>query len=64
MPGSLFGVPQTIVVGKGQVDVLTAINRFLDEMRASGFIARAIEASGIVGIEVAPGGSWQPSVPN
>jgi polar amino acid transport system substrate-binding protein len=64
LPGSLFGVPQTIVVGKGKADALTAINRFLDEMRASNFIARAIEASGIVGIEVAPGGSWQPAVPD
>jgi polar amino acid transport system substrate-binding protein len=64
LPGSLFGVPQTIVVGKGKAEALAAINRFLDEMRASGFIARAIEASGIVGIEVAPGGSWTPSVPD
>ena len=63
LPGSLFGVPQTIVVGKGKTEELTAINRFLDEMRASGFIGRAVEASGIVGIEVAPAGSWQPSVP-
>ncbi len=63
LPGSLFGVPQTIVVGKGKAETLEAINRFLDEMRASGFIARAIAASGIVGIEEAPGGSWQPSVP-
>lgn len=64
LPGSLFGVPQTIVVGKGKTEELAAINRFLDEMRASGFIARAIEASGIAGIEVAPAGSWQPSVPD
>ena len=64
LPGSLFGVPQTIVVGKGKAEALAAINRFLDEMRASGFIARVIAASGIVGIEVAPGGSWQPSVPD
>jgi polar amino acid transport system substrate-binding protein len=64
LPGSLFGVPQTIVVGKGRAEALAAVNRFLDEMRASGFIARAIEASGIVGLEVAPGGSWTPSVPD
>jgi polar amino acid transport system substrate-binding protein len=64
LPGSLFGVPQTIIVSKGKAEALAAVNRFLDEMRASGFIARAIEASGIVGIDVAPGGSWQPSVPD
>ena len=64
LPGSLFGVPQTIVVGKGKAEALAAVNRFLDDMRASGFIARAIESSGIVGIEVAPGGSWKPRVPD
>lgn len=64
LPGSLFGVPQTIVVGKGKAESLAAVNRFLDDVRASGFIARAIEASRIVGIEVAPGGSWQPRVPD
>lgn len=64
LPGSLFGVPQTIVVDKGKAAALASVNRFLDEMRATGFIARAIEASGIVGIEVAPGGSWQPRVPD
>ncbi|MFO0989525.1 MAG: transporter substrate-binding domain-containing protein [Alphaproteobacteria bacterium] len=64
LPGSLFGVPQTIVLGKGKADALATVNRFLDEMRASGFIARAIGASGIVGLDVAPGGSWQPRVPD
>jgi polar amino acid transport system substrate-binding protein len=64
LPGNLFGVPQTIVVGKGKAEALAAVNRFLDEVRTAGFIARAIEASGIVGIEVAPGGSWQPRVPD
>jgi hypothetical protein len=33
------------------------------EMRASGFIDRAIAASGIIGIATAPAGSWRPSVP-
>ena len=61
---SLFGVPQTIIVPKGKPpEVLVAINRFLDDARASGFLQAAIEKSGIVGIEAAPGGSWTPSVP-
>jgi polar amino acid transport system substrate-binding protein len=63
LPDSLFGVPQTIVVPKGKPEVLAAINRFIDEVRASGFLRDAIERSGIVGIEAAPGGSWQPAVP-
>lgn len=65
LPDSLFGVPQTIIVPKGKPpEVLTAINRFIDEVRASGFLQSAIAASGIVGIEATPAGSWQPSVPD
>jgi polar amino acid transport system substrate-binding protein len=64
LPDSLFGVPQTIIVPKGKPEVLTAINRFLDEVRASGLLQSAIAASGIVGIEATPAGSWQPSVPD
>jgi polar amino acid transport system substrate-binding protein len=64
LPDSLFGVPQTIIVAKGKPpEVLVAINRFLDDARASGFLKSAIESSGIIGIEAAPGGSWTPSVP-
>jgi polar amino acid transport system substrate-binding protein len=64
VPGSLFGVPQTIVVPKGKTAALAAINRTIDDLRKSGFLESAVKASGIVGIEVAPGGSWTPSVPD
>jgi polar amino acid transport system substrate-binding protein len=64
LPDSLFGVPQTIIVPKGKPEVLAAVNRFIDEVRASGFLQSVITASGIVGIEAAPAGSWQPSVPD
>lgn len=64
LPDSLFGVPQTIIVPKGKPEVLAAVNRFIDEVRASGFLQSAIAASGIVGIEATPAGSWQPSVPD
>lgn len=64
LPDSLFGVPQTIIVPKGKPEVLAAVNRFIDEVRASGFLQSAITASGIIGIEAAPAGSWQPSVPD
>jgi polar amino acid transport system substrate-binding protein len=64
IPGSLFGVPQTIIVPKGRTEALAAINRFIDDARASGFLRDAIAASGVVGIEAAPGGSWQPAVPD
>jgi polar amino acid transport system substrate-binding protein len=64
LPDSLFGVPQTIIVPKGKAETLAAVNRFIDDVRASGFLQRSIESSGVVGLEVAPAGSWQPSVPD
>ena len=64
LPDSLFGVPQTIIVPKGKAEVLAAVNRFIDDVRASGFLKTAIESSGVVGLEAAPAGSWQPSVPD
>jgi polar amino acid transport system substrate-binding protein len=64
LPDTLFGVPQTIIVPKGRANVLTAVNRFIDEVRASGFLQSAITTSGIVGLQAAPAGSWQPSVPD
>lgn len=64
LPDSLFGVPQTIVVPKGKPEVLATVNRYIDDVRASGFLKTAIEKSGVVGLEAAPAGSWQPSVPD
>jgi ABC-type amino acid transport substrate-binding protein len=42
---------------------LEAVNRFLDDVRASGFLKGALDRYGMVGIEVGPGGSWQPKAP-
>lgn len=64
LPDNLFGVPQTIIVPKGKADVLMAVNRFIDEVRASGFLQNAVAKSGVVGLEAAPAGSWTPSVPD
>jgi polar amino acid transport system substrate-binding protein len=56
LPDSLFGVTQTIAVPKGKPEVLAEVNRFIDDMRASGFLADAIKRSGIVGLDPAPAG--------
>jgi polar amino acid transport system substrate-binding protein len=64
LPDSLFGVPQTIIVSKGKPDALAAINRFIDDVRALGFLKGAVDKSGVVGLEAAPAGSWTPSVPD
>jgi polar amino acid transport system substrate-binding protein len=50
----LYGVEQTIIVPKGALEELKAINQFIDDIRTSGFLRQAIERSGIVGIAVAP----------
>jgi polar amino acid transport system substrate-binding protein len=63
LPENLFAIPQTIIVPKGKAEVLAAINRFIDDVRASGFLQKAVAASGVVGLEAAPAGSWTPSVP-
>jgi polar amino acid transport system substrate-binding protein len=54
LPDDLYGVEQTIIVARGKPEALTAINRFIDDIRQSGFLRSAIEKSGIVGISVAP----------
>jgi polar amino acid transport system substrate-binding protein len=54
LPDDLYGVEQTIIVAKGKHEELTTVNRFIDEIRRSGFLRSAIEKSGIIGISVAP----------
>ncbi len=63
LPDNLFGVAQTIVVPKGKPEALAAVNCVIDDVRTSGFLQAAIENSGVIGLEVAPGGSWTPKVP-
>ena len=63
LPDNLFGVPQTIIVPKGRAGARRR-QRFIDDVRASGFLKTAIENSGVIGLQAAPGGSWQPSVPD
>jgi polar amino acid transport system substrate-binding protein len=56
LPDNIFDVPQTIIVPKDKPEVLAEINRFIDDVRGSGFLAAAIERSHIPGVEVAPAG--------
>ena len=51
---NFYGVEQCIVVAKGEAASLAAINRFIDEARASGLIQGAIERAKLAGVEVAP----------
>ena len=56
LPDDLFNVPQNIVVPKDRPAALAAVNALIDEVRASGFLQRAIERSGAIGVAVAPAG--------
>ena len=64
LPDNLFGVPQTIIVKKGRAEPLATLNRFIDDARTSGLLQSAIGKSGVIGLDPAPAGSWQPAVPD
>ncbi len=63
LPDDLYGVEQTIVVPKGRLDALSAIDRFIDDARRSGVIQTAIDRSGVIGIAVAPSPTSQGALP-
>ncbi len=54
LPDNLFNVPQNIIVPMGKPEVLAAVNAFLDEVRASGFLRDAVGKSNVVGLTAAP----------
>jgi polar amino acid transport system substrate-binding protein len=56
VPDNFYGVEQAVIVPKGDSAKLAIIERFIDEARASGFIADAIKRSGLIGVDVAPAG--------
>jgi polar amino acid transport system substrate-binding protein len=60
LPENFYGVEQSIIVKKGNAQLLERIEAFLDEARSSGLIANAIARSGIVGLDVAPRAQQKP----
>jgi polar amino acid transport system substrate-binding protein len=54
LPDSFLGVEQSFVVGKGENAKAAAINSFVDELRASGFINASIERAKLEGVTIAP----------
>jgi polar amino acid transport system substrate-binding protein len=51
---TFFNVPQNIIVPMGKPEALTAVNGFIDDVRASGFLREAILKGGAGGTEAAP----------
>lgn len=54
LDGNFLAVRQAIIVPKGRSARLALLDRFLDEARASGFLAQAIARAGLAGVDVAP----------
>jgi polar amino acid transport system substrate-binding protein len=52
--GRFMGVQQSIAVPKGRAAGLTYLGRVVEDAKASGLIARAIEKTGARGVSVAP----------
>lgn len=53
LPDSFLEVDQSVVVEKGSGEKLKAIEAFVAELRASGFIKSSIERAGLTGVDVA-----------
>jgi len=54
LPDSFLDVDQCFVVAKGKGNRLAAIETFVAEVRASGFIKQSIDRAKLVGVSVAP----------
>jgi polar amino acid transport system substrate-binding protein len=54
LPDNFFAVEQSLIVQKGDGARLASLNRFLDDLRASGFLKAAIERARLSGVEPAP----------
>ena len=54
LPDNFYGVPQAIIVKKGDTALLAVVDRMLDEAKASGLVLGAIQRAGLIGVEVAP----------
>ena len=55
LAGSFMAVEQSFVVKKGDKDKADALNRFVDELRASGFLQASLDRAKLAGVAVAPG---------
>lgn len=56
LPDNLFDVPQNIIVPMDRPGALAAVNKFIDDVRASGFLQAAIEKGGAIGVALTPAG--------
>jgi len=55
LDGDFLVTQQAIVVAQGERAKLGEVNRFLAEVRASGFVQASIDRAGVPGVRVASG---------
>ena len=54
LPDNFFAVEQALIVAKGDPARVDYLNRFIDDLRESGFLQSAIDRAHLSGVEVAP----------
>jgi polar amino acid transport system substrate-binding protein len=54
LPDNFMVTAQTIAVDKGQSSRLAEINRFIADVRGSGFVKASLDRANVAGVEVAP----------
>ncbi len=57
LDGSVLPVEQSIVVAQQNEAVVSRLDGFIDELRASGFLQEIVDRYMLAGVEVAPGGA-------
>jgi len=60
LDGQFTGVQQSIGTPKSRAEAAKFLRTFVEEAKASGFVAQAIGTNGVKGVTVAPPGSAQP----
>lgn len=54
LPGRFMAIQQALGIPKGRNEAAQYLRQFIEDAKASGFVARAIEKAGIRGVSVAP----------
>jgi polar amino acid transport system substrate-binding protein len=57
LPGRFMVINQAMAVPKGRTAAQAWLSAFIEEMKSSGFVARALHQHGIEGAAVAPPGA-------
>jgi len=54
IPGRFMAIEQALGVPKGRGECVRYLREFIEDVKASGFVARALENAGVSGVSVAP----------